>query len=102
VLAEKGYLFAHTCGNRSYEPAVDNPLMVPAFSVPAYPGEQFTGSIIEDVFPMATNGKIVVLLLHGVPDPRQEVTNCPLSLFKDYLKFLKDNNFKVINMRDLA
>jgi peptidoglycan-N-acetylglucosamine deacetylase len=96
VLAEEGYLFARTCANRPYDPAVDNPLMVPA-----YAGDGNRDRVL-NAFRMATNGKIVVIIFHGVPDHRQEFTSCPLSVFEEYLKFLSDNKYTVIAMRDLA
>lgn len=83
--------------DRPYDPAVDNPFTIPAFGVTAWNKDR-----ILDALRLATGGKIVVLLFHGAPDHRQETMNCSLSLFEEYLKYLTDNRYTVIAMRDLA
>ena len=49
----------------------------------------------------AKNGKITVLTLHGVPDVEHPWVNTPPNLFKEYLQYLSDHNFKVVSLRDL-
>jgi peptidoglycan-N-acetylglucosamine deacetylase len=41
------------------------------------------------------------LTLHGVPDLEHPWVDTPLELFKEYLQYLSDNQFKVISLRDL-
>ncbi|UOQ64796.1 hypothetical protein [Hymenobacter volaticus] len=50
----------------------------------------------------AQNGKIVVLTVHGVPDNAHEWVTTPPALFEEYLKYLHDNHYQVIALRDLA
>ena len=52
-------------------------------------------------FAKAHKGKIVVLTIHGVPDVEHPWVNTPPELFKEYLQYLADNNFKVISFREL-
>ena len=97
ILQEKGYLFARAGGSRAYDPLTDHPLLVPSWAMSSGNKQQ-----IMEAFQEARNGKIVVLTIHGVPDVEHAWVNTPPELFKEYLKYLSDNQFKVIALRDLA
>jgi peptidoglycan/xylan/chitin deacetylase (PgdA/CDA1 family) len=97
ILQDKGYLFARAGGNRTYDPAVDHPLLVPSWAMNAE-----NKQLIMDAFKEARDGKIVVLTIHGVPDVEHPWVNTPPELFKEYLQYLSDNHFKVIALRDLS
>ena len=43
-----------------------------------------------------------MLTFHGVPDFVHPWVNTPPELFKSYKRFLKDNRYTVLAMRDLA
>ncbi len=96
VLKEKKYLFARGGWNRVYDPEKDHPYLLPSFTTLSSNKEQ-----IIDAFSQAKNGKVVILTIHGVPDDAHPPVTTPLSIFKVYLQYLKDNNFKVIALRDL-
>jgi len=96
VLKAAGYVFARQGLNRPYDPVNDNPLLIPGITTTADNSKQ-----IYDVLDMAKGGKVVVLTIHGVPDEAHPWVNTPVQLFEEYLKFLKDNHYKVIAMRDL-
>jgi hypothetical protein len=89
---EKGQGFA-------YEPGLDHPLLIPSAGDgrPAWTLEDFKRAVAQ-----ARGGKIAVIQLHGVPDTAHSWVNTPRSLFESYVKYLADNHFKVIAMRDLA
>jgi peptidoglycan-N-acetylglucosamine deacetylase len=96
ILKEKNYTFARIGGNRPYDPQTDHPFLIPSFSTTGENKQQ-----ILDAIGQAKAGKIVVLTIHGVPDTAHPWVNTPPELFEAYLKYLKDNQYKVIAMRDL-
>lgn len=96
ILQEKGYKFARVGGSRAYDPMTDNPLLVPSWAMVANNKQQ-----IMDAFNEARDGKIVVLTIHGVPDSEHPWVTTPPELFKEYLKYLSENHFKVIALKDL-
>ncbi|MEI7899744.1 MAG: autotransporter-associated beta strand repeat-containing protein, partial [bacterium] len=50
----------------------------------------------------AVAGRVVVLCFHGTPDLEHAAVGTNPDLFEDMVDYLKDNNYKVIAMRDLA
>ena len=50
---------------------------------------------------MAKQNEIVVLTIHGVPDTVHPWVNTPLDLFEGYIKFLKENDYTVLSLKDL-
>ncbi len=96
VLKDKGYLFARAGFDRPYNPATDNPFLIPGFTTLAN-----NKPLIDAALQQAKDGKIIVLTIHGVPDEAHPWVNTPPDLFESYLKYLKDNHYKVIAMRDL-
>jgi beta-mannosidase len=50
----------------------------------------------------AKSGKIAVLAFHGVPDLDHPWVNTDPAVFAKYMKYLHDNGYKVIALRDLA
>lgn len=97
VLKEKGYLFARAGGGRPYNPTVDNPLTLSSFSTSGNDKERVLTAIQQ-----AKNGQIVIFTIHGVPDYAHPQVTTPPELFEEYLKYLHDNHYKVIALRDLA
>jgi hypothetical protein len=49
----------------------------------------------------ATAGQIVVLTFHGVPDLEHPFTGTEQKQFLEYMKYLKDNHYTVLSLRDL-
>ncbi|MEZ4970359.1 MAG: polysaccharide deacetylase family protein [Flavobacteriaceae bacterium] len=95
-LEKKGYLFARAGGSRAYDPLTDHPFLIPSWATNADNKNEILTALDE-----AKNGKVVILTLHGVPDVEHPWVNTPPPLFKEYLKYLSRNNFKVISLRDL-
>jgi peptidoglycan-N-acetylglucosamine deacetylase len=96
TLKERRYFFARTGGGRAYNPLKDHPYLIPSFSTSGNNSKE-----IYEAFNQAKDGNIVVLTIHGVPDEAHPWVNTPLPLFEEYLKYLHDNHFKVIALRDL-
>jgi peptidoglycan/xylan/chitin deacetylase (PgdA/CDA1 family) len=96
ILLKRGYMLARGGGNRTYDPLVDYPLLIPSWSMTANNKEEIMKSFDE-----ARNGKIVVLTIHGVPDLEHPWVNTPPELFKEYLHYLSDQHFTVISMKEL-
>lgn len=97
ILQEKGYQFARAGGSRAYDPTIDHPLLVPSWAM----NDKNKPQIME-AFKEAHDEKIVVLTIHGVPDAEHPWVNTSPELFKEYLRYLSENHFKVIAFRDLG
>jgi peptidoglycan/xylan/chitin deacetylase (PgdA/CDA1 family) len=109
VLKENGIQFARRGGSPeypykegrgfAYEPGVDHPLLVPSAgdARPAWTLDDFKAAVGQ-----AKQGKIAVLQFHGVPDTAHDWVNSTKEQFETYMKYLADNKYTVIAMRDLA
>ncbi|QDA59444.1 polysaccharide deacetylase family protein [Hymenobacter jejuensis] len=97
VLKEKGYLFARAGYDRAYNPLVDHPYLVPGFTM-----KTDNKALIMNALQQAKNGKIVVLTVHGIPDYEHDWVTTQPALFEEYMKYLHDNHYRVIALRDLA
>lgn len=89
---EKGRGFA-------YEPGLDHPLLIPSAgdARPDWTLDDFKRAVSQ-----AKGGKIAVVQLHGVPDTAHSWVNTPTPLFESYVKYLADNGYQVIALRDIA
>ena len=96
TLRAVGYELARTGGSRAYDPARDDPLLIPSFTTSAANRDSILAAFSE-----ARDGKVVVLTIHGVPDVAHPWVTTPVPLFEEYLRYLHDNHFHVIAMRDL-
>ncbi len=94
-LAANGYIFARGGHNRPYRPTVDNPFEIP--SMWCYDMEGFVKMVRQ-----AAGGRIVAICYHGVPDMEHPGVSQDPEVFKVQMQYLKDNNYKVIALRDLA
>jgi peptidoglycan/xylan/chitin deacetylase (PgdA/CDA1 family) len=97
VLTERGYVFARIGGERAYDPLSDNPLLVPGFNANGTDPVR-----VFDAIKQARDGKVVVLIFHGIPDYEHPWVTTPPQLFAQYMEFLHKNRYKVIAMRDLT
>ncbi len=82
----------------AYEPGFDHPLLIPS-AVDARPF--WTIKNLKRAVKQAHSGRIAVLQFHGVPDKAHPWVNSPVKKFEQYMKYLSDNHFKVIALRDL-
>lgn len=83
----------------AYEPGLDHPLLIPSA------GDGRPGWTLDDfkrAVSQARGGKIAVVQLHGVPDTAHAWVNTPTPLFESYVKYLADNGYRVVALRDLA
>jgi len=99
LLGERGYLFARAGGAKAFDPATDNPMLMPqAFDgKPESTLEQFKAAVAQ-----AKDGKIAVMTFHGVPDIKHPWVNTDPAKFEAYMQHLKDEHCTVIAMRDLV
>jgi peptidoglycan/xylan/chitin deacetylase (PgdA/CDA1 family) len=109
VLKDHGITFARRGGapefpykegrGFAYEPGLDHALFVPSAgdARPAWTLDDFKAAVAQ-----AKHGRIAVLQFHGVPDTAHDWVNSTKGQFESYMKFLADNQFTVIAMRDLA
>jgi len=95
-LQKKEYAFARAGGSRAYNPLVDHPYLLPSWATNAGNKSEILAALTQ-----AQKGKVVVLTLHGVPDIEHPWVNTPPELFREYLQYLSDHNFKVISLKDL-
>lgn len=96
VLRRKGYRFARAGFNRLYDPANDQPYLIPSFTTLANNKEEIMNALQQ-----AKDGKIAVLTIHGVPDVAHPWVTTPPELFEEYLQYLYSNHYHVIAVRDL-
>ena len=110
VLAERGYLFARR--NRypeypmdvygvtglAYEPGEDHPLIIPGGMTWGV-NSKFEDFVKATGF--AKDGKIAAFTFHGVPDPHPHCSTKRAD-FERMTKYLYDNGYTVIALRDLA
>jgi peptidoglycan/xylan/chitin deacetylase (PgdA/CDA1 family) len=109
VLRDNGITFARRGGapefpykegrGFAYEPGLDHALLVPSAgdARPAWTLADFKAAVAQ-----AKHGRIAVLQFHGVPDTAHAWVNSTKEQFEAYMKYLADNKFTVIAMRDLA
>jgi peptidoglycan/xylan/chitin deacetylase (PgdA/CDA1 family) len=83
----------------AYEPGLDHPLLVPSAG-DARP--TWTLDDLKTAVAQAKHGKIAVLQFHGVPDTAHDWVNTKKEQFEAFMKYLADEKFTVIAMRDLA
>ncbi len=99
VLRARGYRFARAGGERAFDPAKDEPLLMPQIfdSKPGVTFEQFVAAVAQ-----ARGGKIAVLTFHGVPDRQHPWVNTEPPVFEKYLNHLKEQGCTVIAVREMA
>jgi peptidoglycan/xylan/chitin deacetylase (PgdA/CDA1 family) len=109
ILEEHGITFARRGGSPeypykhgrgfAYEPGLDHPLLVPSAgdARPDWGFEDFKRAVDQAEF-----GRIAVLQFHGVPDEAHSWVSTPSAKFEIYMRYLAQNNFTVIALRDLA
>lgn len=96
VLRRKGYRFARIGDSRPFISNRDNPLLIPSFPVH---GED--KKLFYDAVSQAAENVIPVLMFHGIPEYTHPWVNTKPEFFIEYMRYLSENNFHVIAMRDL-
>ena len=100
VLSDRGYGFARGGGERAYVPTHDNPFNTPSFAV--HDGFLKNKDSFSKAAKQAIAGQVVIFTFHGVPDLEHPWVNTKPADFEACMAYLKDNNYTVIAMRDLA
>lgn len=109
VLRAKGFRFARRgempeapygklVVGAAYDPRRHHPLLVPTTG-DAYP--DWNLDHFKKVMREARDGRVVVLQFHGVPDIAHPWVHTPPERFREYMRYLKDEGFRVIALRDL-
>jgi peptidoglycan/xylan/chitin deacetylase (PgdA/CDA1 family) len=111
VLRDEGFLFARRGvgpeypdggqGSRgpAYDPNVDHPLLIPTTG---YAGPEWGMEDLEWAVAQARDGKITVLVFHGVPGPLHPWVHTNPQDFEKYMQYLQDEGCHVIALRDLV
>jgi peptidoglycan/xylan/chitin deacetylase (PgdA/CDA1 family) len=109
VLEKFGFRFARRGGapehpyeegnGVAYEPGRDHPLLLPSAgdARPAWTLENLKRAVSQ-----ARNGNIAILQFHGAPDVEHPWVHTPPERFEEYMRYLHDEGFTAIAMRDLA
>ena len=109
MLAHLGFRFARRGGapeypyeegnGFAYEPGRDHPLLLPSAG-DARP--VWTLDNLKRAVSQAVKGRIAILQFHGAPDVEHPWVHTPPERFAEYMKYLHDEGYKVIALRDLA
>lgn len=97
LLTANGYRFARIGSDRPYNPSTDSPLLIPSFRCDDNDPDMFHRAVEQ-----ASDGKIAVLMFHGVPEYTHPWVNTPPERFEAYMQHLANQHCTVIAMRDLA
>jgi len=108
ILQAEGIKFARRGGSPEYayetgkgvgyEPYLDHPLLIPSAgdSRPTWTLEN-----LKEAVSLARSGRIAVLQFHGVPDTAHAWVNTTYERFEEMMRWLKDQGYTAIAMRDL-
>lgn len=96
ILTAHGYTSARTGGDHVWSVANDDAMYVPSFTIKGDDSAFFYRAVNQ-----AEKGLIVVLTFHGVPDNTHPWVSTPPELFARYMKYLHDNHFHVVAMKDV-
>ena len=82
----------------AYEPGRDHPLLIPSAgdARPFWTIENLKRAVSQ-----AGDGRIAVIQFHGAPDVEHPWVHTPSDRFEEYMKYLHDEGFTVIALRDL-
>lgn len=96
TLREHGVKLARIGGDMHYDPTKDHPLLVPSASITSVSDKE-----IQELIDTATDGKILVITLHGVPDIQHPHVSIDVERFVRLLDYLQKQNCTVISMSGL-
>lgn len=96
VVAEYGFTRARGAESRPYVPSRDNPMCIPSFPVHGDDPKVFYSAVAQ-----AADEAIPVLMFHGVPEYTHPWVNTSPERFAEYMRFLADESFNVIALREL-
>ncbi|MFO0879797.1 MAG: polysaccharide deacetylase family protein [Gemmataceae bacterium] len=109
ILKDQGIRFARRGGSPehpykdgrgfAFEPGLDHPLLVPTAGDvrPHWALADLVAAVSQ-----ARHGRIAVLQFHGVPDTAHDWVSTKRERFEAFMKYLADEKYTVIALRDLA
>lgn len=92
------YTFGRAGGSRPYRPTLDHPLDVPSWGIQNDVSVETFISYVQ----RATGGNIAVFTFHGVPEGEHMAVSLDPEKFTKMMQYLKDNQYNVISLRDVA
>ena len=95
VLKRHNFLCARSVRNEAYHPAKDDCMNLPAFSIRGNDPDFFRNAIAQ-----ADDENPVILVFHGVPEYVHPWVDLDMSLFREYMNILKEENYRVCSLRD--
>ena len=95
ILKKFGIQFARIVEERPWNRLEDDPLKIPSYSLSHDEKLKFYTATS-----LADQDHIPVLLFHGVPDEVHEWVNTPPEIFEDCMRYLYQNNFRVMSLRE--
>lgn len=96
LLRQQGFWYARAGGGRPYNIKNDNPFLLPSYDIAGNDTIKFY-----DAVQSASQGNVIILTIHGVPDIIHPWVNTPPGLFKKYIDYLKKNNYIVWSLKTL-
>ena len=96
LLQQQGFWYARGGGSKPYNIENDNPFLLPSYDIAGNDTTKFYNAVQS-----ASQGNVVILTIHGVPDIIHPWVNTPPKLFKEYMSYLKNNNYTVWSLKDL-
>ena len=95
ILKKKGFLAARTTEQRAFDAMTDDPMRLPAIPIQGDDPALFRNAVSR-----ATETEAVVLVFHGVPEYVHPWVHTDFERFKEYMAYLKENDFRVLSLRD--
>ena len=95
ILKRNGFLAARTTEQRTFDAKTDDPMRLPAIPIQGDDPALFRNAVSR-----ATETEAVVLVFHGVPEYVHPWVHTDFDRFKEYMAYLKENDFRVVSLRD--
>lgn len=96
VLRRYGFRYGRAVEKRGYDAATDDPMLVPSIPI-----QGTDAGLFQEALALGGEGRIPVLVFHGVPDYDHPWVDTPPEIFEGYVKQLADEGYEVLALRDL-
>lgn len=94
VLKSRGFIAARSTERRTFNRKTDDPMNLPSWPMTGR-DEEFS-----DAVSRVHGENTVTLLFHGVPEYVHPWCNTDFPVFERYMNYLKENDFRVLSIRD--
>ncbi len=98
IIKEMGYQFARAGGAQNYKANQDSKLAIPSYTVIS--SDKYKGRTMKALKDLKEE-EVLVLTFHGVPDVLHPDYTTSIEFLKEVLDYIKENNFRVIAMKNL-